>query len=569
MCPGGAASSTKAGSGKPCPSSIGSCYHGTHVAGIAAGNTTGIAGVARGAKLISIQVFTRFDTAGSCAPQAPPCLRSYTSDQIKAMERVYALRTAYKVASVNLSLGGGLYTEACDAQNPAMTAAIQKLRGVGIATVIAAGNDGLTGYVSAPGCISSAVTVGSTTKTDTVSSFSNLSPAVDILAPGSSITSALPGGAYGIASGTSMATPHIAGAYAVMRSAKPTASLDQNPGRPPGKPHHARPRWRRPSADRADQRRGQAAGTACEEAPWPSCGRASGAGRALTACAIYGLTGPSMPSDAGMVREWPMREQITTAVPESLLDGVIEQFHPVRVILFGSRARGDARPDSDYDLLVIVDDDLPDARRDGHAVNAARGDYRGSVDILPWRRSLYDAQRGVVGSLPWTANREGVVVYGSRAESLTGDPAGMRTTVAGDWLRAASEDLHVARICLASSPPAVSSAAFHCQQCAEKLIKAALILAETPFPRLDKLAETGPAPSGERARANGWSHAACGRPYALGASGRYPGAAELSDKPPTLQGVETAISDLEVLQNLVRAAPSGSRANSRFLGSLF
>jgi subtilisin family serine protease len=108
-----------------------------------------------------------------------------------------------------------------------MTAAVQKLRGVGIATVIAAGNDGLTGYVGAPGCISSAVTVGSTTKTDTVSSFSNLSPAVDILAPGSSITSALPGGAYGIASGTSMATPHIAGAYAVMRSAKPTASLDQ------------------------------------------------------------------------------------------------------------------------------------------------------------------------------------------------------------------------------------------------------------------------------------------------------------------------------------------------------
>jgi subtilisin len=227
LCPGGAASSTKAGSGKPCPSSIGSCYHGTHVAGIAAGNTTGIAGVARGAKLISIQVFTRFDTAGSCAPQAPPCLRSYTSDQLKAMERVYALRTAYKIASVNLSLGGGLYTEACDAQNPAMTAAVQKLRGVGIATVIAAGNDGLTGYVGAPGCISSAVTVGSTTKTDTVSSFSNLSPAVDILAPGSSITSALPGGAYGIASGTSMATPHIAGAYAVMRSAKPTASLDQ------------------------------------------------------------------------------------------------------------------------------------------------------------------------------------------------------------------------------------------------------------------------------------------------------------------------------------------------------
>ncbi|MCC2654057.1 MAG: hypothetical protein K0Q60_4223 [Microvirga sp.] len=130
----------------------------------------------------------------------------------------------------------------------------------------------------------------------------------------------------------------------------------------------------------------------------------------------------------------------------------------------------------------------------------------------------------------------------------------MRTTVAGGWLRAASEDLHVARICLASSPPAVSSAAFHCQQCAEKLIKAALILAETPFPKTHKLAELIQLlPESVPAQTVGvMRRVADLTPWAL--SGRYPGAAELSDKPPTLQGVETAISDLEVLQNLVQAA---------------
>lgn len=227
LCPAGAGSSTRSGSGKACPSTVPGCFHGTHVAGIALGSTAGIAGVARGARLISIQVFTRFDTAQGCAPERPPCLRSYVSDQLRAMERVYALRTAYRIAAVNLSLGGGLYPGPCDAQSPAMSAAIQKLRSVQIATVIAAGNDGQTGLLSAPGCISAAVTVGSTTKADEVSGFSNLAPEVDLLAPGSTITSALPGARYGIASGTSMATPHVAGAFAVLRAASPSAGIDQ------------------------------------------------------------------------------------------------------------------------------------------------------------------------------------------------------------------------------------------------------------------------------------------------------------------------------------------------------
>jgi subtilisin family serine protease len=127
------------------------------------------------------------------------------------------------VASANMSLGGGRSAGACDAD--VTKPAIDQLRAVGVATAIAAGNDGFADAVSFPGCISSAVTVGSTTKADAISSFSNRGPQIDVFAPGSQISSSVPGGTFSTFSGTSMAAPHVAGAFAALRSARPTASL--------------------------------------------------------------------------------------------------------------------------------------------------------------------------------------------------------------------------------------------------------------------------------------------------------------------------------------------------------
>lgn len=225
LCPGGVSDSTASGSGDDCSSSISGCGHGTHVAGIAAGNGGGVVGVAPGADIIAIQVFSRFNSAATCSPRSAPCALAYTSDQIKALNRVRAIAQAgsLKVASANMSLGGGKFTTACDSDS--RKTVIDQLRALGVATVIASGNSGFSDGVGAPGCISTAVTVGSTTKSDTLSSFSNSAPMVDLLAPGSSITSARNGGGTVTFNGTSMATPHVAGAFALHRSKQPADSV--------------------------------------------------------------------------------------------------------------------------------------------------------------------------------------------------------------------------------------------------------------------------------------------------------------------------------------------------------
>jgi hypothetical protein len=216
-CPGSVTSSTAAGSGEPC--TWVKCDHGTHVAGIAAGRGTASSGVARDAKLVSIRIFSNVPGCGTC---------TYTSDQIKGLERVNALSGSLAIASVNMSIGGGMSQTNCDADS--RKPIIDTLRSKGIATVIASGNAFFNDAVEFPSCISTAITVGSTTTADAMSPFSNSSPLVELLAPGSAIVSSLPDStvprdAQGSKDGTSMATPHVAGAWAVLKAVTPGASV--------------------------------------------------------------------------------------------------------------------------------------------------------------------------------------------------------------------------------------------------------------------------------------------------------------------------------------------------------
>ena len=224
FCPNGLGQQTGPGSAAPCP--LDDCLHGTHVAGIASGNGTSagqsFSGVAKGAQLMAVQVFSRIIDTLSCGGPAP-CVGAFSSDIVAGLERVYAMAGTYHIASVNMSLGGGTFSAPCDTQP--YKPAIDNLRSIGIATVIAAGNNGSSSQLSTPGCISTAVSVGSTNKSDVVSSFSNVAPFMSLFAPGESITSSVPGGAYRAFSGTSMATPHVAGTWAVLKQAVPNAGV--------------------------------------------------------------------------------------------------------------------------------------------------------------------------------------------------------------------------------------------------------------------------------------------------------------------------------------------------------
>ena len=235
VCPGGATESIDPGSGVDCGAD---CEHGTHVAGIAAGLGDTFSGVARGANLIAIQVFSRFVSNSLCGP-IETCVLSFESDQIKGLERVYDLRDSYSIAAVNMSLGGGQYFNqaTCDNDNLAIKAAIDNLRAVGVATVISSGNNAYTDSLSAPGCVSSAVSVGSTwdaagwtcagvsSAVDKVACYSNSASFLNLLAPGSAINSSIPGTGFTVLHGTSMAAPQVTGAWALLKQDVPGISV--------------------------------------------------------------------------------------------------------------------------------------------------------------------------------------------------------------------------------------------------------------------------------------------------------------------------------------------------------
>jgi predicted nucleotidyltransferase len=90
---------------------------------------------------------------------------------------------------------------------------------------------------------------------------------------------------------------------------------------------------------------------------------------------------------------------------------LVAAYRPERIYLFGSMARGEAGPDSDYDLLVVVPDDAPPERRDSHlAYRVLRGTGI-AADVLVCSHSYFEARRHLKASLPGTVLREGRVLH--------------------------------------------------------------------------------------------------------------------------------------------------------------
>jgi len=174
--------------------------HGTHVAGTVGGSTYGVA------KSVMLRGVRVLNCSGSGS----------NSGVIAGVDWVRQNHIAPAVA--NMSLGGGI--------SSALDTAVNNLHNANVTIAVAAGNSNANACNSSPARAVNAITVGSTTSTDSRSSFSNFGTCLDIFAPGSSILSAwfTSNTATATLSGTSMASPHVAGVAALYKQANPSAS---------------------------------------------------------------------------------------------------------------------------------------------------------------------------------------------------------------------------------------------------------------------------------------------------------------------------------------------------------
>jgi predicted nucleotidyltransferase len=108
-----------------------------------------------------------------------------------------------------------------------------------------------------------------------------------------------------------------------------------------------------------------------------------------------------------MIADWLNQDPKLAEIIRRLVD----IFQPERIFLFGSKARGDETPDSDYDLMVIVPDDAPPERKRSELAYECLWGTGTAADVIVWTSSLFERKRCVITSLPATVLREGVLLY--------------------------------------------------------------------------------------------------------------------------------------------------------------
>ena len=203
--------------------------HGTHVAGIVLGNRPSgspLKGNAPDARLVPINIF---GPNGSTSFSTIQRAFEYVDDLVYASGGT----NPHRIASVNMSVGGGSSAGTCDTGFPGdgMKPVVDHLRAKGVLIAVSAGNSSSRSAMSYPACISSIVSVAATSRTGVVASYTNISPSTDLFAPGGDfstgcVVSSVPTNSFAAFCGTSMASPMVAGAIAAIRELVPDASAD-------------------------------------------------------------------------------------------------------------------------------------------------------------------------------------------------------------------------------------------------------------------------------------------------------------------------------------------------------
>ncbi len=181
--------------------------HGTHVAGIIASTNNTYPGVAKGVKIVAVKAMNSSGRGSSTDVAAAILFCTENKDRLN-------------ISVISMSLGEGSYSDYCDSTYSWFSDIVQKAIDKDIMVVIAAGNSGDSTGIGFPACLKNVTSVSSVTKSNLLSSFSQTSSILDLFAYGSSITSTKLSGGYLSDSGTSMATPHAAGAALLIKNFK-------------------------------------------------------------------------------------------------------------------------------------------------------------------------------------------------------------------------------------------------------------------------------------------------------------------------------------------------------------
>jgi HEPN domain-containing protein/predicted nucleotidyltransferase len=241
---------------------------------------------------------------------------------------------------------------------------------------------------------------------------------------------------------------------------------------------------------------------------------------------------------------------------ERIVDAIRDHISPELILLFGSRATGGAREDSDYDLMVVLRDgsDLERGRRDACDALNAMGAW---ADVLVRSVSDYERRQADPGFLDWLVCREGVLLYSSGAvPQRSAGPARVREEPREGlraWTERAGEDFRTAELSMAATDPAPGAICYHAHACAEKLLKALIVRRGRHPPRTHELPQLLSL-QGPSVRADKALIAACALLQALYPASRYP-----EEPLPTVDDARRALDSARVVRD--RLLPSLGRTD--------